>query len=82
MMVFIFFMWLKFLVYLKLTRAFGKMIKIIEIMIMDSVSFMIVFAIILVAFASFTSNFLSHSNPKYFGTLLVSIRSLLQFSYG
>ena len=45
-------MWIKLLAYLKLTHRFGFIIKIIENMVLDLVSFMGLYATIIIGFAT------------------------------
>lgn len=52
MMIFIFLMWIKLLLYLKLFKTFGAIIKIIELMIKDILNFIIIFMINIAAFST------------------------------
>jgi len=57
-------MWLKFLVYLKLTETFGYLIKIIELMIIDSANFFCIYMVINLAFAGLFTNLFQYDNPS------------------
>jgi len=81
MLFYIFLMWIKFLEYLKLTKNFGYIIKIIEIMIKKLIGFMIIFAIIVLAFALLSYDLLDKSNDR-FGSFEMSIRTLMEIAYG
>lgn len=81
MLFFLFLMWIKFFVYLKLTKSFGYILKIIEIMIKELVFFLIIFAIVILAFALLTYDLLDHSHPR-FASFELSIRTLLEITYG
>ena len=52
MIIFIFLMWVKLLLYLKVFKTFGAIIKIIELMIKDILNFIIIFMINVSAFAT------------------------------
>ncbi len=56
-MVFIFMLWIKFIDYQRVSRRFGFMIKIIEIMIIDSLPFLMIFLTVLLAFANLFANY-------------------------
>lgn len=81
MLVFTFLMWIKFFIYLKLTKTFGYVIKVIEIMVLDLMNFMVIFTIILMAFALILYDLLSESQA-YFVTFADTIQSLLLITYG
>lgn len=81
MLVFLFLMWIKFFVYLKLTKTFGYVIKIIEIMIKELINFFLIFSIIILAFTLICYDLLDESHYK-FSTFALSIRSLLEITYG
>lgn len=80
-LVFLFLMWIKFYVYLKLTQTFGYVIKIIEIMIYELINFFLIFALIVLAFALICYDLLDASNWR-FGSFEMSIRTLLEITYG
>ena len=81
MLVFTFLMWIKFFVYLKLTKTFGYVIKVIEIMIYDLLNFMIIFCVILIAFALILFDLLNQSQEAFI-SFADTIQTLLLFTYG
>ena len=81
MLVFTFLMWIKFFIYLKLTKTFGYVIKIIEIMIFDLMNFMIIFVLILMAFSLIIYDLLSQSH-KNFNSFADTVQTLLLITYG
>lgn len=81
MLFFSFLMWIKFFVYLKLTKSFGYLIKIIEIMIKELIYFLIIFAITILAFSILAADLFQDSNQK-FVDFEISVRSFLQITYG
>ena len=81
MLFFSFLMWLKFLVYLKLTKSFGYVIKIIEIIIKDLFHFFLIFIIIILAFAVLCYDLFDGSHEK-FKTFPITLGTLLEITYG
>ena len=81
MICFLFLMWIKFFVYLKLTKSFGYVIKIIEIMIRELLNFFLIFSVIILAFGLISYDLLDASNDR-FATFELSIRTLLEITYG
>lgn len=81
MIIFLFLMWLKFFIYLKLTKTFGYVLKVIEIMLFDLIDFLIIFAVIILAFSLILYDVLSESH-FYFNSLISTIRTLLFVTYG
>ena len=75
----IFVLWLKFTYFLRMTRSLGIIIKIIELMILDLISFVIILIIDIFAFASL---FFVLFKPYYsdFDTIFHSIRNLIGFN--
>lgn len=80
--IFICFMWLKLINYLKLIKRFGVIIKIIEEMVRNLVFFFVVFGIIILAFASVCLYLFDLSNPKEFNGFFLTIRSLILIVFG
>lgn len=58
-------MWLKMLGYLKLTKRFGVLLKIIEYMVMDLVNFFVIYMILILAFGTIFWNTFDESNTEY-----------------
>lgn len=93
LIVFIFFMWMKVMAYLKLVNRFGTMIKIIEVTVQELATFLALFSITLIAFATIFHNILvdctdwgvnvhgEHTLTASFYNLFFSIRTLLNFTY-
>ena len=79
---FIFIMWFKIILYVKLTERFGVVVKVIENMIMKLGVFMIVLAIIILAFASICMNIFDKDDPENYGNFWVSLRSLIKIMFG
>ena len=80
-LVFLFVMWIKFYVYLKLTKTFGYVIKIIEIMIYELLNFFLIFSVIILAFGVICYDLLDSSHYR-FSSFELSIRTLLEITYG
>lgn len=79
---FIFIMWFKFIIYLKLTKRFGIVVKVIENMSMKLGIFMVVLCIVILAFASVCFYLFDQYNPEQFGTFWITLRTLIQFLFG
>jgi hypothetical protein len=60
-------MWIKLIGYLKLTQRFGLLIKTIELMIFDLLNFMLIFMILILAFATIFWNSFENYNTDYNG---------------
>jgi hypothetical protein len=75
-------MWIKFMTFLKITKTFGYMIKVIEIMMKSAISFFAVFIIFLLAYATIMKDYFRDANPDKWGNFWLSIRTLLLNSYG
>ena len=79
---FIFIMWFKFIVYLKLTKKFGIVVKVIENMTLKLGIFMVVLCIVILAFASVCFYLFDKPDPEEFGTFWITVRTLIQFLFG
>ena len=75
------FLWVKLLGFLKLTKKFGLLIKIIEYMIVDLISFFVIMVIIILAFATVFWNAFTDSNDDY-KNLYKTILTLITTMYG
>lgn len=80
--VFIFLIWMKFITYLKLIKQFGTIIKVIEVMMTKSITFFVILAIIILAFASICAYLFDQVDPSEFGTFWVTLQTLLVFMFG
>ena len=58
-------LWLKVLGFLKLTKRFGVLLKIIEIMVGDLVNFFVIYIILILAFGTIFWNSFDESNSEY-----------------
>lgn len=80
--VFIFLIWMKFITYLKLIKQFGTIIKVMEVMMTNLISFFVLFGIIILAFASICFNLFDQYNPEQYGTFWVTLRTLMLLLFG
>lgn len=80
--VFIFMIWIKFITYLKLIKQFGTIIKVIEVMMTNLLSFFVIFGIIILAFASICFQLFDQYNPAQYGTFWLTLRTLMLLIFG
>ena len=80
--VFIFLIWIKFITYMKLIKQFGTIIKVIEVMMTNLMSFFVILGIIILAFASICFNLFDQYNPEQYGTFWVTLRTLVLYMFG
>jgi len=63
--IFMILMWLKMLGYLKLTKRFGVLLKIIESMVLELVNFFVIYSILILAFGTIFWNSFDESHDEY-----------------
>ena len=79
--IFMVFLWVKMLGFLKLTKRFGVLLKIIEYMVLDLVNFFVIFIILILAFGTIFWNSFDESHPEYV-TYVRTLRQLILIMYG
>ena len=57
--------WVKMLGFLKLTKRFGVLLKIIEYMVLDLFNFFVIYLILILAFGTIFWNSFDESNPEF-----------------
>jgi hypothetical protein len=77
----IFLLWIKFIDYIRMTHSLGVLIKIIQLMFKDLLSFLVILGLIYLAFASIFY-ILYKSSYAEFETFLLSIRQMFSSSLG
>ena len=80
--VFIFLLWMKFISYLTLSKQFGTIIKVIQVMMTNLMNFFVMFGIIILAFCTICYNLFDQFNPEQYGTFWLTLRTLILYIFG
>jgi hypothetical protein len=81
MTIFLLFMWLKVIAFLKLTKRFGVIIKIMENMVFELLTFFIILCIMILAFATIFYNIFDKANTNY-STFGRTVTALVAVGFG